>query len=212
MRRAALLGAGTALALAGLALAEPQAPPPGMLPHGQHDARKATAGTYTLDPQHTAVIARVSHLGFSMSAFRFGDASATLQWDPAHIERSKLRATVRTDSITTTVIGFAEQLKGRDYLDTAKNPTATFVSTAFRAKDFRHGKVDGKLTLLGHVVDATFDVDLIGAGPGFAASPKIGHVIGVHAVTHVNPRAIELPAVFQEPIEIAIDTEFTKAS
>lgn len=185
-------------------------PPPMVLPHGQHDVRKATAGTYTLDPNHTAVIARVSHLGFSMSAFRFGAVEAKLEWDPAHIDKSKLTATIETNSITTTVAGFAQELQGADYLNVAKNPTARFVSTAFRAKDFRHGKVDGRLTLLGRTVSATFDVTLIGAGPGFAASPKLGHVIGIRAVTSVDPRAIGLPAVFREPIEIAIDTEFTK--
>jgi polyisoprenoid-binding protein YceI len=199
---------GAALLCASYALAAET--PPMVLPHGQHDVRKATAGTYTLDPQHTAVIARVSHLGFSMSAFRFGKVAATLQWDPVHIDKSKLDATVETSSIVTPVEGFAAELQGADYLNSAKNPTARFVSTAFRAADFRHGKVEGKLTLLGHTVPATFDVTLIGAGPGFAASVKIGHVIGVHAVTLVAPKAIGLPAVFKEPIEIAIDTEFTK--
>ena len=197
------------LALAGPAVAE-TAPPPMVLPHGQHDVRAATAGTYTLDVQHTAVIARVSHLGFSMSAFRFGKSSATLAWDPAHIEKSSLRATVDPASIATPVPGFARQLLGKDYLDTAKYPAATFVSTAFHASDFAHGTVDGRLTLLGRTVPVTFDVTLIGAGPGFAAGPAMGHVIGVRAVTHVDPSAIGLPAVFADPIEIAIDTEFTK--
>ena len=88
-------------AVAGLAGAEaaPPLPPGFVLPHGQHDVRKATAGTYTLDPMHTGVIARVPHLGFSMSAFRFGKVAATLQWDPAHIEKSKLTASVDPASI-----------------------------------------------------------------------------------------------------------------
>ena len=199
-------------AVAGLAGAEaaPSLPPGFVLPHGQHDVRKATAGTYTSDLQHTAVIARVSHLGFSMSAFRFGKSSATLQWNPAHIEKSKLNATVDPASIATPVPGFAKQLLGAEYLNTAKYPAATFVSTAFHAKDFRHGTVDGKLTIMGKTVPATFDVMLIGAGPGFAAGPAMGHVIGIRAVTHVDPKAIGLLAVFSDPIEIAIDTEFTK--
>jgi polyisoprenoid-binding protein YceI len=145
-----------------------------------------------------------------MSTFRFGKVTATLQWDPAHIERSKLSATVDPGSIATPVPGFAQQLTGADYLNTAKYPTATFVSTEFRPADNQHGQVDGKLTIMGKTVNATFDVSLIGAGPGFAASPVMGHVIGIRAVTHVDPRAIGLPAVFSDPIEIAIDTEFTK--
>jgi len=38
----------------------------------------------------------------------------------------------------------------------------------------------------------------------------MGHVIGIRAVTMVDPKAIGLPAVFSDPIEIAIDAEFTK--
>jgi polyisoprenoid-binding protein YceI len=204
-----LLGASIAWSLVGLSIAAEPAPPPGPLPHGQQDARKAAAGTYTLDPLHTAVIARVSHLGFSMSAFRFGKVQATLQWDPAHMEKSALRASVETSSIATPVPGFAKQLQGKEYLQSAKYPLATFVSTAFRPRDVRSGKVEGKLVLLGKTVPATFEVTLVGAGPGFAASPVIGHVLGIHAVTHVDPKAIGLPPVFADPIEIAIDTEFT---
>jgi polyisoprenoid-binding protein YceI len=212
MRSSLIVSAVAMCAAIGVAIADTKSPlPPGfVLPHGQHDVRKATAGTYTSDVQHTAVIARVSHLGFSMSAFRFGKASATLQWNPAHIEKSTLNATVDPASIDTPVPGFAKQLLGADYLNTAKYPTATFVSTAFRAKDFQHGTVDGKLTIMGKTVNAMFDVQLIGAGPGFAASPVMGHVIGIHAVTHVDPKALGLPPVFSDPIEISVDTEFTK--
>ncbi len=106
--------------------------------------------------------------------------------------------------------GFAKQLLGAEYLNTVKYPAATFVSTAFHARDFAHGTVDGKLTIMGKAVAATFDVTLIGAGPGFAASPTMGHVIGIRAVTQVDPKALGLPPVFSDPIEIAIDTEFTK--
>jgi polyisoprenoid-binding protein YceI len=205
----ALFGATLSIAQVGFAIAAEQTPPM-VLPHGQHDVRAATSGAYMLDPNHTAVIVRVPHLGFSMSAFRFGKSQGTLQWDPAHIEKSKLDASVETSSITTPVAGFAEQLQGKDYLNAANFPLATFVSTAFRPEDFQHGKVDGNLTLLGKTVKATFDVTLVGAGPGFAGGPTMGHVIGIHAVTTVDPKAIGLPPVFSDPIEIAVDTEFAK--
>ena len=210
--RAFVAGTLAAFAAASPAVAaetKPSLPPGFVLPHGQHDVRKATAGTYTMDVAHTAVMAHVSHLGFSMSAFRFGKSSATLHWDPAHIEKSTLNATVDPASIQTPVPGFAQQLVGADYLNTAKYPAATFVSTAFHARDFAHGTVDGKLTIVGKTVNATFDVTLIGAGPGFAAGPTMGHVIGIHAATHVDPKALGLPAVFSDPIEITVDTEFT---
>lgn len=200
--RILLLGACVAL-LACAAAADPM-----HIPLGQKDVTLATAGTYTLDPNHVSVEARVSHIGFSTSIFRFGKAQATLQWDPRAIAKSKLDATVEVNSLITNVAGFAEELQGDKYLNAAKNPQASFVSTAFRQTDAQHGKVDGRLTLMGKVLPVTFDVTLVGAGPGFAGGPVMGHVIGIHAETAVDPHRLGLPAILSAPIAIVIDTEF----
>jgi polyisoprenoid-binding protein YceI len=207
--------AGTAFAglviAAGLPACADAAPPvPKIIPMGQHDYKLATAGTYTLDPNHVAVLARVSHLGFSVSVFRFGKAAATLNWNPADVSKSKLSATVQTSSIETNVPGFAEQLQGDDYLKAAKYPQAAFVSTAFRKTDAQHGKVDGKFTLMGKTVPLTFDVTLVGAGPGFAGSPAMGHVIGIHADGSINPQDFGMSPFFKTPIQLVIDAEFDK--
>jgi polyisoprenoid-binding protein YceI len=205
-KQIATLGLALSLGLASSAGADPAKPM--VLPHGQHDATVATAGTYTLDPNHVAVVARVSHMGFSLSMFRFGKASATLEWNPSAIAKSKLSATVETGSIETNVPGFAEELQGDQYLKAAKYPQATFVSTAFRPTDVQHGKVDGQFTLMGKTVPVTFDVTLIGAGPGFAGGPVMGHVIGIHAETAIHPQDFGMSPFFDQPIQLVIDTEF----
>jgi len=193
------------MALASFAHAAPDAPPPGPIPHGQKDYAVAPAGTYLLDANHLGIIARVSHLGFSRSIFRFERASATLDWDPKAPERSRLVATVEVNSIATNVAGFAAELAGAKYLNAAANPQAKFVSSAFHKSDATHGKVSGTLTLMGRSMPATFNVTLIGAGPFY------GHdVIGVHAETSIMPKDFGLPAVFDEPIELVIDTEFDR--
>jgi polyisoprenoid-binding protein YceI len=199
-----------ALAAVSLGVAADPASPPMKIPVGQKDVTLATAGTYTLDPNHVAVEVRVSHLGFSMSAFRFGRAQATLEWDPKAIAKSKLTAKVQTGSIMTNVAGFAEELQGPQYLKSAQYPDATFTSTAFRQQDATHGKVDGTMALMGKTFPVTFDVTLVGAGPGFAGGPVMGHVIGIHAETAIDPAVIGLPPFFTAPIPITIDTEFDK--
>jgi polyisoprenoid-binding protein YceI len=201
MKTLLLGGAGALLVIA--AMADPM-----VIPIGTKNFKLATAGTYTLDPNHVSVEARVSHMGFSLSVFRFGKAAATLRWDPNAVEKSKLDATVETSSIMTNVVGFAQELQGEKYLDSAKNPHAVFVSTAFHQRDGQHGTVDGKMTLMGKTFPATFEVTLIGAGPGFAGGPKIGHVIGIHAETEVDPGILGLPPILSAPIAIVIDGEF----
>jgi len=214
-RRLAAAGAGLLLAgaVALAASAETATPAtPFVIPHGQKDIGLVPSGTYTLDPNHVGVIVRVSHVGFSLSVFRFDRASATLEWNHDAPTKSKLKASVEVGSITTNVAGFAAQLAGDKYLNASKYPAATFVSSAFHQLDATHGKVDGEFTLMGRTKPVTFDVTLIGAGPGFAGGPVIGHVIGVEASTTINPQDYGLPAIFAEPIAIIIDTEFDKKS
>ena len=182
--------------------------PPGLPPGvacGGEDITPATAGTYALDPNHAAIIARVSHLGYSYSVFRFDRMQAELQWNPTTIAQSKLSATVETGSVATNVPDFAGKIASDDFLKSAHFPQATFVSTAFRQTDAVHGKVEGQFTLMGKTRPVTFDVELIGAGKGF------GHPrLGIHARTKINPLDFGLPSVMTAPIELVVDTEFEK--
>lgn len=188
----------------------PTLPPGFVVPTGTKDATKAIAGNYALDPNHVAVLARVSHAGFSISLFRFEKASAKLYWNPKDVAKSIVSATVETGSITTNVPKFADQLRGAEYLNTARYPKATFVSHAFKQTDSTHGTVKGAFTLRGKTMPVTFAVTLVGAGPGFAGSMEMGHVIGMHAETSINPQDFGLPAMFKDPIQLVIDTEFDR--
>lgn len=188
-------------------LAQPAAQParPQFTP-GAKDAALAPAGAYKLDGSHAGVIARVSHLGYSYSIFRFDKVAGDLAWDPAKPAQSRLNVEIETASIATNVPGFAEELRGDRFLKTAAYPKATFVSSAFRQTDATHGQVDGQLTLMGVTKPATFDVELAGAGPGFG-KPRMG----VEAKTAINPQDFGMAAMFATPIQLVVDVEFEKA-
>lgn len=187
-----------------VALAQPTPPP--KIVFGAPDPALAPAGNYAIDPMHTAVIARMSHIGYSFSLFRFGKVEGTLTWDPKAPENSKLSATVETASIATPVPGFAEELQGAKYLNSAAYPKATFTATGFHQTDATHGKVDGTFTLMGKTRPLTFDVTLVGAGPGFMGHPRMG----IHAEATINPQDYGLPALFGNTTGIVIDSEFVK--
>jgi polyisoprenoid-binding protein YceI len=201
---AVVLGIATATAV-GAASARSQPLPPGVY-MGEADYKQAPAGAYALDPDHTAVIARVSHLRYSYSVFRFDRASATLKWDPANVAACSLSAKVETASITSNVKGFGTQLAGDDFLKAGTFPEASFTSTAFHQVSPLRGKVDGELTLMGKSKPMTFDVELVGAGKGFAGQPRIG----VTALGKINPVDFGLPPLFGDAIEIVIDSEFER--
>src|SRR5215208_5162743 len=167
---------------------QPNGLPPGVY-MGEADYKQAPAGTYAIDPDHASVIARVSHLRYSWSVFRFDKVSGTMKWDPANPANASLTAKVETASITSNVKGFAQDLSGNNFLKSTAFPQATFVSSAFRQMSTRRGKVDGQLTLMGNTKPVTFDIELIGAGKGFADRPRIG----VSARGTINPVDFGLP-------------------
>lgn len=205
MIRIALLGLALAVMAGGVAAQSSSDLPPGVYMGGK-DLADARAGTYTIDPDHSAVLARVQHIGYSWSVFRFDRVSGKLGWDPAAPEKSTLSVAVVVESITSNVKGFASELAGDNYLKAAKFPEATFVSTAFRKSDATHGLVDGQLTLMGITKPVTFEVELVGAGKGWADMPRLG----VHAVASIVPTDFGLPALFGKTIEIVVDTEFQR--
>jgi polyisoprenoid-binding protein YceI len=180
--------------------------PPGVFMAGKN-LDDAAAGTYEVDPLHTAVLARVSHLRYSYSVVRFDTAVGKLTWDPAAPEKSALSITVKTGSITSNVKGFAETLAGDKFLKSDAYPDATFVSTSFKQTGEGKGKVEGQFTLMGKTRPVTFDVELVGAGKGFGGSPRLG----VHARAWINPQDYGFPPIFSDPIEIVTDAEFARA-
>jgi polyisoprenoid-binding protein YceI len=171
---------------------------------GEKSIADARAGSYAIDPMHSAVLARVSHLRYSYLVFRFDQVAGKLAWDPAAPEKSKLTVSVPTASIATNVKDFADYLAGEQFLDAKRFPEATFVSSAFRRTDATHGKVDGEFTLKGKTRPVTFEVELIGAGKGFENSPRIG----VHATAVINPQDYGFTPLLGDTIEIVVDTEF----
>ena len=204
MRKPLLTALAAAAVILPVSMARAQLPP-GVYA-GQPDAGLAPAGDYGLDADHTAVIAKVSHIGYSVSVFRLNKVEAKLHWDPSTPASNTLEAKVETASIATPVAGFATELAGPEYLDSKKFPRAEFTSTHFVKIDATHALVEGNFTLLGKTVPLTFTVELIGAGKGFMGHPRIG----AEATTTLKTADFGLPEVLGPNVQLVIDTEFAK--
>lgn len=122
------------------------------------------SGTYNLDASHTHVSWTVEHMGYSHFNGKFANATGTVTLDEAHPENSKLNVTVNTSDIVTGVPKLDEHLKGDQFFNIAKFPTATFVSDKVEPTGKDTAKVTGTLTLLGVSKPVTLDVKLNKAG------------------------------------------------
>jgi polyisoprenoid-binding protein YceI len=119
-------------------------------------AGQAMAADYTIDKEgnHAFVNFKISHLGYSFIFGTFKDWSGTFSFDAAKPEDSKISITLNTKSVDTNHAERDKHIQSKDFLDTAKFPTATFVSTSVKPT----GKnADGKLT-----ADVTGDLTLHG--------------------------------------------------
>jgi polyisoprenoid-binding protein YceI len=167
MRRFAPLAA---ILLAAVAVPAVIAQPPASAP-GAPDKTRVTAGTYAADPNHTMVVWKLDHLGFSNYTGIFGDVTGTLVLDPANPAAAKVDVTIPIAKVTTASAGLTGHLL-RPGKDGAKpdffGPTpadARFISTrVVLDDDGDEAKVTGDLTLNGVTRPVTLDVDFHGAG------------------------------------------------
>jgi len=127
-------------------------------------AARVTAGAYTVDPDHTQVVWSVDHFGFSPLYGMFGQITGTLQLDPARLQDARLAVEIPMSGLSVTSPGFARHLATPDLLDTARFPTARFVSTSVRPQGTR-AVITGDLTLHGVTRPVTLQAQFHGAGP-----------------------------------------------
>lgn len=142
----------------------------------------AAPETFQLDPSHTYVLWEINHLGFSTQVGKWYIASGTLVIDKDKPANSKVDAEINIDTLSTGLGELDEHLKGENFLDVAKFPTATFKSDKVTVTGKKTAKVNGMLTLHGVskpvVLNVTFNKE--GVSPvsenytmGFAATTNI---------------------------------------
>ena len=108
----------------------------------------AQAAPYAIDPTHTIVTFEVLHLGTSTSRGRFEKKEGTLEFDRDG-KAGKIDISIDTTSISTAVPALDRELQGDKFFNTAKFPSARFVSERFAFEGDKLAAVSGNFTLLG---------------------------------------------------------------
>ncbi|MBU5612924.1 YceI family protein [Geomonas azotofigens] len=119
----------------------------------------ASAATWNIDPDHSSIGFKVRHLMVSNVKGVFGKVSGIVNIDDRDLAKSSVTATIDTTSIDTGVAKRDAHLKSPDFLDVAKYPTMTFVSTRITKGSGGNFKVLGDLTLHGVTKSVVLDVE-----------------------------------------------------
>lgn len=200
-----VLGLGMGVAQAADAPAAPAAPAAqAVITKNPTDA---AAGTYKIDKNHASVIARIAHGGgFSISTMRFGVTDATLNWNPAAPEQSKLTVNVDMTPHYDPIV-YGQDLKGANFFNLAQFPAATFASTSIRRTGPTTGVITGDLTFRGQTHPATIDAVLVGAGKTGRGQSTIGFT-GTMKIKRSQWGMTFLVGPIGDDVELTLDGEF----
>ncbi|MCJ0902005.1 YceI family protein [Rhodococcus sp. ARC_M6] len=168
-----------------------------------------TAGTWVIDPTHSAVAFSVRHLVVSKVRGTFDEFSGTIT--VGEDGTASVEAEISVDSINTKNEQRDGHIKSADFFDVEKFPKATFKSTEIRAKGSDFVLV-GDFSLHGVTRPIELNLEFNGVNPGMGHGP----VAGFEATTVINRRdfdiSIDMPlegggAVVGDKITLTIEIE-----
>lgn len=140
----------------------------------------AAFADWQIDPSHTAVVFEVEHFGYSEVTGVFPTVEATIDsFDPEDLDTAKFSVTLDATAITTFWGPRDEHIKSPDFLDVAKFPEITFVSTAVKTTGDGTADVTGDLTIKDVTKPVTFKatVNKIGESPVMPGTQVAGFTL-----------------------------------
>jgi len=172
-----------------------------------------TAGTWTIDPVHSAVAFQVRHLMVSKVRGGFDEFSG--QVVVAEDGTPSVTAEIVVDSFNTKNAQRDGHVRSADFLEVEKYPTMTFrsISVHGTGSDFT---LRGELTLHGVTREVELETEFNGVNPGMGQGP----VAGFEAKTTINRKDfgidIEMPlegggVVVGDKIQVTLEIELNQA-
>lgn len=168
----------------------------------------AQSSTWTIDTNHAQTNFQIRHMGVSTVRGSISGVTGTIVWDSKDPSKSRVEATIDTNTVNTNNAGRDKDLKSANYFNVEKYPTMTFKSTSVSQANGKL-QVVGDLTLAGVTKSVTLDVD----GP---TAPQKGMggktVIGLSATGMVKRSdfnfAPKMPSMaLGDEVQITIDVE-----
>jgi len=170
-------------------------------------AAAAQAGTWQIDPNHSAAQFSVRHLGVSTVRGAFMKVSGSASYDPADASKNSVDVTIDANSVDTRVQMRDNDLRSPNFLEVQRYPTITFKSKQSKSAGAGKLQLVGDLTIHGVTKEVTLDVD----GPSAPIKDPWGNQrIGASASTKINRKDFGVngaPGVVGDDITITIDTE-----
>lgn len=165
----------------------------------------AAAQSYKIDPAHSFIVFKISHIGISTTVGQFPGMTGTLILDAENPSQSKVEAVVNTNNIDSQHAERDKHLRGRDFLNVKQFPNASFQSTKFEGS-LESGTLYGDLKLMGATKPISLPVQKVGEGK----DPWGGYRVGYTGTIKLNRKDFGInydmgPATDEVQLEIFIE-------
>ena len=174
------------------------------------DIAQFKQGEYSLDIDHSTLLFKVDHLGFSKYIGRFNEFEAELNFEPENPTAATLSAKVMMASLDLANDSFEKDVKSDEWFNVEQFPEATFISSSVGKINKNALVFYGQLTFLGVTQPAAINVTFNGGANNFLTQK---YTLGFYAEIQFNRSDYGLgkyvPAVGDE-INIEVYGEFQK--
>jgi polyisoprenoid-binding protein YceI len=106
------------------------------------------AGTYEIEPTHTSVTWRLSHVGLSTYTARFDKITGSIELNPTNPTASSANIQIDANSVNTGLPRFDAEI-AKSVFKSEANPMITFKSTSLTATSATTGIMTGDLSVAG---------------------------------------------------------------
>ena len=127
---------------------------------------EAETARWDIDPDHSVIEFRVTHMVISKTSGRFTDYRGFVDMDANAKTLKAIEATINTESINTNQDKRDAHLRNADFLDTKQFPTMTYTMKTYQKEGDTY-KVIGNFTLRG----VTKEITLTGTLNGVTKDP-----------------------------------------
>jgi polyisoprenoid-binding protein YceI len=175
------------------------------------DPAQVPAGHYVTDPNHGGFILKVQHMGMDQSMFRMDKFHAEADFDPAHMDATKVKVDVDPASFNAPTPAISAQF-AKEFLGAPDHPIS-FTGDHLRKTGANTGVMEGQLTLNGVTKPFSMDVTFNGFRPAGGMGPaRVGFTAkGVVHRADFNV-GTQMPTAVIGDVDLDVTMEFTKAA
>jgi polyisoprenoid-binding protein YceI len=132
------------------------------------------AGTWEVDPTHSALEFVARYSMFTLVRGRFTSFSGTVMIEPPYAEATQVDVDIDASSVDTAMDVRDAQLRGEEFFDVERHPKISFRAGGATVLAAGRYTVHGELTIRGITQPVRLVVDLLGRAPDVQGNPRLG--------------------------------------